>query len=98
MLAIKPVDHSERKAPVGGRRHSTNARNGDGGVEFAPDGPPGLRARVVDGLTVVEFENAKTLLADDAVRELGERLYRLVEEGNTHVLLNFAGVRYISCA
>jgi anti-anti-sigma factor len=63
-----------------------------------PPGRPGLRVQLVDGFTLVDFVGAEIIYAEDSVRELGEQLYELVDEGNSRILLNFAGVQHISCA
>jgi anti-sigma B factor antagonist len=47
---------------------------------------------------VVDIVNAEILLEEGTIRELSTQLHRLIEEGHTRLLLNFGGVRYMSCA
>jgi anti-anti-sigma factor len=62
------------------------------------DGRPRLSVRVGDGLypLVVEITNAEVLLEEGAIQELRRQLHRLLAAGHARILLNFAGVRYIS--
>src|SRR5262245_15394378 len=59
--------------------------------------PPGLRVRPLGRLTIVELVNAEALLEPAAIAELSRQLNTLVQEGCTRLLLNFAGVRTMSC-
>jgi len=65
---------------------------------MAPRGRPRLRVQAVDQLSIVAFEDAPMLFEEDVVRDLGDQLHGLVEHGHTRMLLNFGGVRYMSCA
>jgi anti-anti-sigma factor len=50
-------------------------------------------------MALVRFVDAEILFEEAAVRALGEQLDRLIEgEGHTRLVLNFRGVRYLSCA
>jgi anti-sigma B factor antagonist len=60
------------------------------------NGRPDLRVRTVGGLTVVNFVNAEALYEEETIQELGERLRRLVDEGNVRLLVNLSSVRYAS--
>jgi anti-sigma B factor antagonist len=59
--------------------------------------PPGLRVRRFGRLTVVELVNAEVLIEPDMIENLSRHLNRLVEEGHSRLLLNFGGVRSMSC-
>jgi anti-sigma B factor antagonist len=64
-----------------------------------PDGRPRLHVEIVDGTAVVRFVNSEILFEESAVTTLGDQLTRLIEEGgHTRLLLNFAGVQYLSGA
>jgi anti-sigma B factor antagonist len=55
--------------------------------------------RVLERTAFVHFLDAEVLFEEAVVRAIGDRLERLVaEEGHTRLLLNFAGVRYVSGA
>jgi anti-sigma B factor antagonist len=53
-----------------------------------------LKIRAIGPLTVVEFVNAELILEEETVRDLGQRLRHLVEEGHVRLLLNLEGVQY----
>jgi anti-sigma B factor antagonist len=53
---------------------------------------PNLRVRNV----VVRFENAEFLFEEVAVHTVGRQLRRLIEEGHTRLVVNFAGVQCLS--
>ena len=57
---------------------------------------PNLRVRTVERTAVVRFEDAEILFEESAVRTVGRELRRLIEEGHTRLVVNFAGVRYLS--
>jgi anti-sigma B factor antagonist len=64
-----------------------------------PDGRPRLHVKFVDGTAVVRFVNSEILFEKSAVTTLGDQLTRLIEEGgHSRLLLNFAGVHYLSRA
>ncbi len=60
------------------------------------NGRPDVCVRTVGGLTVVDLVNAEALFDDKTVQELGERLRRLIDEGNVRLVLNLSNVRYAS--
>jgi len=56
-----------------------------------------LRVRTVERTAVVRFEDAEILFEEGAVHAVGRELHRLIEEeGHTRLVVNFAGVRYLS--
>src|SRR5439155_4157205 len=57
---------------------------------------PTVRARLVDGITVVEVLDAETLFTAEAIADLTAQLRRLVEAGHTRMVLDFRGVRSVS--
>jgi anti-anti-sigma factor len=72
------------------------------GVRWAlpaePDGRPGLRIRIIERTAIVHFLDSEILFEEAVVQAIGDQLDRLLEEGYTRLLLNFGGVRYLSCA
>jgi anti-sigma B factor antagonist len=77
----------------------------DGGNEIAgdpllPHGEgytrPRTRVRAGDGFLVVDLVVAPLLIGEADVREIGDQLSRLVEEGHTRLLLNLGEDRYLS--
>jgi anti-anti-sigma factor len=53
--------------------------------------------RIVERSVVVRFEDAEILFEEDAVHTVGRELHRLIEEeGHTRLVVNLAGVRYLS--
>jgi anti-sigma B factor antagonist len=53
--------------------------------------------RTVERTAVVRFEDAEILFEESAVHAVGRELHRLIEdEGHTRLVVNFAGVRYLS--
>jgi anti-sigma B factor antagonist len=72
------------------------------GVQQIPASPwdandrPDLCVRKVGGLTVVDVVNAEALFEEKTVQELGERLRRLIDQGNIRLVLNLSNVRYAS--
>jgi anti-anti-sigma factor len=51
----------------------------------------------VERTAVVRFEDAEILFEESAVHIVGRELRRLIEdEGHTRLVVNFAGVRYLS--
>jgi anti-sigma B factor antagonist len=55
-----------------------------------------LRVRTVERIAVVGFENAEILFEEGTVHTVGRQLRRLIEEGHTRLVVNFAGVQYLS--
>jgi anti-sigma B factor antagonist len=48
-------------------------------------------------MAVVRFQDAEILFEEDAVHAVGRELRRLIEdEGHTRLVVNFAGVQYLS--
>jgi anti-anti-sigma factor len=53
--------------------------------------------RTIEPTAVVRFEEAEILFEEGAVHTVGRELRRLIEdEGHTRLVVNFAGVRYLS--
>jgi anti-anti-sigma factor len=53
--------------------------------------------RTVERTAVVRFEEAEILFEEGAVHAVGRELHRLIEdEGHARLVVNFAGVRYLS--
>jgi anti-sigma B factor antagonist len=60
-------------------------------------GRPRLRVRTVERTAVVRLEDAEVLFEEHAVHTVGRELHRLIEEeGHTRLVVNLAGVRYLS--
>src|SRR6516162_218448 len=58
---------------------------------------PRLRVRILERTAVVRFEDAEILFEEGAVHTVGRELHRLIEEeGHTRLVVNLAGVRYLS--
>jgi anti-anti-sigma factor len=56
-----------------------------------------LRVGTIERTVVVRFENAEILFEERAVQTVGRELHRLIEEErHTRLVVNFAGVRYVS--
>jgi anti-sigma B factor antagonist len=62
----------------------------------ASDARPILRARQVDGITVVEVLDAESLFTEESIVDLTAQLRRLAEAGHTRMVLDFRGVRAVS--
>jgi anti-sigma B factor antagonist len=57
-----------------------------------------LRVEVITGVTLVSIVDVD-LLAEDVIMEVGEQLFRLVDEqGETKLVISFRDVRYMSSA
>jgi anti-sigma B factor antagonist len=54
--------------------------------------------RVIERTAIVHFLDAEILFEEAVVRAVGDQLECLIAGGETRLLLNFAGVRYLSCA
>src|SRR5262245_38314254 len=84
------------------RRGPTEASSSDGSRGDRWDiteaaGRPRLRVRTVEPTAVVRFEDAEILFEEGAIQTVGRELRRLIEdEGHTRLVVNFAGVRYVS--
>jgi anti-sigma B factor antagonist len=53
--------------------------------------------RTVEPTAIVRFEDAEILFEEGAVHSVGRELRRLIqEEGHSRLVVNFAGVRYLS--
>ncbi len=57
---------------------------------------PRLRVRTIERTALIRFEDAEILFEGSVVQAVSEQLHRLIEEGHTRLLVNFAGVRYLS--
>jgi anti-sigma B factor antagonist len=58
---------------------------------------PNLQVRSVELTAIVRFEDAEILFEEGAVHAVGRQLRRLIkEEGHTRLVVNFAGVKYLS--
>src|SRR5262245_31798732 len=86
-------DHG-RVAPAAS---SSDGSRGDRRDISEAAGRPSLRVRTVERTAVVRFEDAEILFEEGAVHALGRELHRLIEdEGHTRLVVDFAGVRYLS--
>ena len=61
-------------------------------------GRPRLHVRIIERTAIVHFVDCEILFEEAVVRAIGDQLDRLIEGGYTRLLLNFGGVRYLSCA
>src|SRR4051812_21717461 len=60
--------------------------------------PQHLRVETITGITIVSIVD-NDLLAEEIIQEVGEQLFRLVEEqGQNKLVLSFRDVRYMSSA
>jgi anti-anti-sigma factor len=60
------------------------------------DGPTRLRVKVIERTALVRFTGSGFLLDDATVKEVGDQLDHLIEEGRpTRLVLNFGRVRYL---
>jgi anti-anti-sigma factor len=60
---------------------------------------PRLRVQAIERTAFVRFLDAEILFEEAAVRAVSQQLHRLIqEEGHTRLVVNFAGVRYVSSA
>ena len=76
---------------------SSDGSRGDRWAISEAAGRPRLRVRTVERTAVVRFEDAEILFEEGAVHTVGRELRRLIEEeGHTRLVVNFAGVRYLS--
>ena len=86
VLLLEPAPHADGQASLPGRPPG-------------PDGPPRLLVRAVERTALVRFHDAEILFGDEAVRAICEQIDRLAAEGGySRLVLNFRGVRYLSCA
>ena len=76
---------------------SSNDSRGDRWDISEAAGRPRLRVRIVERTAVVRFEDSEILFEEGAVHAVGRELHRLIEdEGHTRLVVNFAGIRYLS--
>jgi anti-anti-sigma factor len=76
---------------------SSDGSRGDRWEILEAAGRPRLRVRTVERTAVVRFEDAEILFDEGAVDAVGRELHRLIEdEGHTRLVVNFAGVCYLS--
>jgi anti-sigma B factor antagonist len=77
-----------------------DGENGVAGEPLVLDGEsygrPRTRVRAGDGFLVVDLVDAQFIFGEDDVREIGDELSRLVEEGHSRLLLNLGEDRYLS--
>jgi anti-sigma B factor antagonist len=59
-------------------------------------GRPRLRVRTVERTALVRLEGVEILFEENDIRAVRREFHRLIEEGHARVVVNFAGVRYIS--
>jgi len=86
-------DHA-RGAPAAS---SSDGSRGDRWDISEAAGRPRLRVRTVERTAVVRFEDAEILFEEGAVHAVGRELHRLIEEeGHTRLVVDLAGVRYLS--
>jgi anti-anti-sigma factor len=76
---------------------STSPFAGSGRVRMQPHEPrPRLLIRPVEEILIVDFLNAQAIAGEQEADELAGCLMKLAREGQTRMLLNLAGVRYVS--
>ena len=76
---------------------SSNGSRGDRWEISEAAGRPRLRVRTVERTAAVHFEDAEILFDEGAIHTVGRELHRLIEEeGYTRLVVNLAGVRYLS--
>jgi anti-sigma B factor antagonist len=74
----------------------TASRNGKRSLLMSSASRRRLRVETIDGVSVVSFVDSK-IVADEAIEEVGEQLYRLVDRlEHKQILLNFGNVQYLS--
>ena len=96
-MAEKLNDESRSRLAIIDRADSPAGDAGGVGADPAERGRgPRLRVRTIERIALVRFEDAAMLLTESDVGAVGEQLDRLVEQGHTRLLLNLAGVRYLS--
>src|SRR5689334_12272481 len=83
---------------VGGRTTteaagSAGACEAPGGLAAGAEGPR-LHVRAIEPVTIVRLEGCEILFDGAALRAVGERLHRLIDEGHIRLVVNLAGVRY----
>ena len=59
--------------------------------------PPRRKVRRIEPTALVRFVDAEILFEGAAVRAVSQQLHELIQqEGPTHLVVSFAGVRYVS--
>jgi anti-anti-sigma factor len=92
-----PYDSGPDHGRVAAEASSSDGSRGDPWDISEAAGRPSLRVRTVERTGVVRFEDAEILFEESAVHAVGRELHRLIEEeGHTRLVVNFAGVRYLS--
>jgi anti-anti-sigma factor len=77
--------------------HSPGDGRGIAADPPAKGGRPRLRVRTIERTVLVRFEGAEILFEEEAVGAVGRELHHLIEERrHARLVVNFAGVRYIS--
>jgi anti-sigma B factor antagonist len=70
----------------------------DRSLPMSPTAPQHLRVETVTGVTIVSIVD-NDLLSEEIIQEVGDQLFRLVEEqGETRLVLSFRDVRFMSSA
>jgi anti-sigma B factor antagonist len=91
-MRMSPNSHASKDA-LSGTCHAVSAQKS---LPVSEDARPGLRLGTWGWLTVIGFVNVQELSDEEIVRELGERLVGLVDEGHRHVVINLVGVTLVS--
>jgi anti-sigma B factor antagonist len=95
-------NHQANERDLGGVVAETVfSANGRPGVEALAEelaGEPCLHVRTIERTAIIRFKGAEILFAESAVQAASEQLHRLIGEGQTRLLVNLAGVEYLSCA
>ena len=94
-------DHrdGDRKEPGRVAVATSSLEGGRRSVGIPPEeaaGRPGLRVRVVERTILVRFVDVEILFEEETVRAVSRGLRRLIGEGPSRLVVNFAGVRHIS--
>jgi anti-sigma B factor antagonist len=92
-----PSTDSRDRGRIATEAPSADGSRGDRWDISEAAGRPRLRVRTVERTAVVRFEDAEILFEEGAVHTVGRELHRLIEEeGHTRLVVNLAGVRYLS--
>src|SRR5262245_38845146 len=92
-------DHADYRDGAGATTEIATCLDGGGKSREVPaDGgaSPRLQVRAVERTAIVRFTDSEILFEEEAVHAVGRGLRRLIGEGHTRLVVNFAGVRYIS--
>jgi anti-sigma B factor antagonist len=89
----------DRQVYEGGGIEFTSSADGLGVFGDLPapwDGRPRLQVRIGERTTIVRFVNAEFLYEEAVIRIICDQLDHLIEAGDSRLLLNFSGVKYLS--